>query len=170
MAGSRRPEVDIVVRWVSPPLKPGETPEQQLEEARELLLQFVMELARAAARRDAELERQALSCKYVSYGIHLGMIEVQKTATFADWLSGLRDRQARARIQVRIDRLALGNPGDVKPVGEGVSELRVVYSPGYRIYFVQRGNVLVVLLCGGDKSSQSRDIAAAKALARELGE
>ncbi len=81
---------------------------------------------------------------------------------------GLRDMRARARIAVRIDRLALGNPGDVKPVGEGVSELRIPYGPGYRLYYVQKGDELVILLCGGNKGSQRRDIAAAKALAKEM--
>jgi putative addiction module killer protein len=80
----------------------------------------------------------------------------------------LRDRQARARIQVRIDRLSLGNPGDVRPVGEGVSELRIDYGPGYRIYFVQRGIEIVVLLAGGDKRTQARDIRTALDLARSL--
>ena len=95
------------------------------------------------------------------------MIEVRQTAVFAKWLAGLRDREARARIAVRIDRMALGNPGDVKPVGSGVSEMRITYGPGYRVYFTRRGDVLVLLLCGGDKSSQPRDIAAAKAMAAE---
>jgi putative addiction module killer protein len=80
----------------------------------------------------------------------------------------LRDVRAVARIQIRIDRLALGNPGDVNSVGEGVSEMRVDYGPGYRVYFVQRGKTLVVLLCGGDKRSQSSDISLAKKLAREF--
>lgn len=96
------------------------------------------------------------------------MIELRKTAAFNAWLAGLRDRAARSRILVRLDRLALGNPGDVKPVGEGVSELRVPYGPGYRVYFVQRGAVLIILLCGGDKSSQSRDIEQAKVMVRQL--
>lgn len=96
------------------------------------------------------------------------MPEVRQTAVYATWFAGLRDRQARARIDIRIRRLALGNPGDVKPIGEGVSELRVDYGPGYRVYFIRRGNELIVLLAGGDKSSQERDIRQAKALAREL--
>ena len=80
----------------------------------------------------------------------------------------MRDREARARIDARIRRLSLGNPGDVKPVGEGVSELRIDYGPGYRVYFVQRGQTLVVLLAGGDKHTQDRDIKTALDLAREL--
>nr|WP_252263873.1 type II toxin-antitoxin system RelE/ParE family toxin [Paracidobacterium acidisoli] len=82
-------------------------------------------------------------------------------------MRGLRDAQARARIAARIRRLAFGNPGDVKPVGDGVSELRIHYGPGYRVYFIQRGTVLIVLLCGGDKSTQDKDIEAAKRLAKE---
>ena len=96
------------------------------------------------------------------------MPEVRQTSSYAEWFKALRDRTARARIDIRIRRLTLGNPGDVKPVGEGVSELRVDYGPGYRVYFVQNADVLVVLLAGGDKSTQDRDIRLAKALAREL--
>jgi putative addiction module killer protein len=96
------------------------------------------------------------------------MIEVRQTSTFMEWRAGLRDGIARKRIGARIDRLSFGNFGDVKPVGEGVSELRLDFGPGYRIYFVQRGDVLVILLCGGDKSSQVRDIAKAKQMAQEL--
>lgn len=93
------------------------------------------------------------------------MTTIRTTPHFDAWLSGLRDRQARQRIAIRIDRLALGNFGDVKPVGEGVSELRIDYGPGYRVYLIQRGDV--ILLCGGDKTTQSRDIAWAKDLAKE---
>jgi putative addiction module killer protein len=98
------------------------------------------------------------------------MIEVRRTAEFDSWLRRLRDRAARARIAIRIDRLVLGNLGDVRPVGEGVSELRVDYGSGYRVYFVRRGETLVILLFGGNKSSQSRDVARAKALAEQLEE
>ncbi len=95
-------------------------------------------------------------------------VEVRQTDVFVDWFATLRDRQARARITIRIRRLSLGNPGDVKPVGGGVSEMRIDYGPGYRIYFVQRGATIVVLLCGGDKRSQDRDIVRAQALAQEV--
>jgi len=96
------------------------------------------------------------------------VIEIRQTEVYCRWFESLRDRQARARIDVRIRRLSLGNPGDVKPVGEGVSELRIDYGPGYRVYFVQRGQTLVILLAGGDKQTQDRDIKTALELAREL--
>ena len=96
------------------------------------------------------------------------MIQVRQTEAYAEWFARLRDRQARARVDARIRRLSLGNPGDVKPVGEGVSELRIDYGPGYRVYFVQRGKTLIVLLAGGDKRTQDRDINKAIALARGL--
>jgi putative addiction module killer protein len=96
------------------------------------------------------------------------MPEVRQTEGFASWLAGLRDDRARARINVRIRRLALGNPGDVKPIKEGVLEMRIDYGPEYRVYFVQRGVALVILLAGGDKRTQDRDIASALALARTL--
>ena len=96
------------------------------------------------------------------------MIEVRQTAPFAKWIETLRDRRARARIELRLDRLALGLFGDVKPVGGGVSELRVDYGPGYRVYFTQKGRELVILLAGGDKTTQDRDIERAQALARDL--
>ena len=96
------------------------------------------------------------------------MIEIRKTEIFADWLNGLRDRRAKARIQARIDRLERGHFGDVTSVGEGVSELRIFYGSGYRVYFVQRGPVVVILLSGGDKSTQDSDIVKAKELAKKL--
>jgi putative addiction module killer protein len=96
------------------------------------------------------------------------MIEVRQTDVFVDWFAGLRDREARARITVRIRRLSLGNPGDVKPVGRGVSVKRIDYGPGYRLYFVRRGGTVVVLLCGGDKRNQDRDVARALELAQEV--
>jgi putative addiction module killer protein len=96
------------------------------------------------------------------------MPEVRQTESFARWLAGLRDDRARARINVRIRRLSAGNPGDVKPVGEGVLEMRIDYGPGYRVYFVPRGTSLVILLAGGDKGTQDRDITAARVLARGL--
>lgn len=98
------------------------------------------------------------------------MIEIRKTEVFARWLDDLRDLRARARIQARIERLAAGNPGDVKPTGEGVSELRIDYGPGYRVYFKRRGWQLIILLAGGDKSSQAKDIMVAHRLARDLTE
>ncbi|MBI3608819.1 MAG: type II toxin-antitoxin system RelE/ParE family toxin [Nitrospirae bacterium] len=96
------------------------------------------------------------------------MIEIRKTDIFAQWLDRLRDIHARARVQARIERLAAGNAGDVKPVGEGVSELRIGYGPGYRVYFTKRGREVIILLAGGDKSTQSSDIKAALRLARKL--
>jgi putative addiction module killer protein len=96
------------------------------------------------------------------------MLEIRQTAEYAQWFEDLRDRQARVRIQTRIDRLSLGNAGDVRPVGEGVSELRIDYGPGYRVYFAQRDPVVIVLLAGGDKRTQDRDIQTALALARNL--
>ena len=96
------------------------------------------------------------------------MLEVRQTDTFVNWLRALKDANAVARIAARIRRLELGNLGDVKPVGEGVSELRIDYGPGYRIYFVRQGNTVVILLCGGDKTSQQRDVERALLLARHL--
>ena len=98
------------------------------------------------------------------------MIEVRKTDVFVQWLDGLRDIQARAGVQAGIDRLVAGNPGDVEPVGEGVSELRINYGPGYRVYFKKRGRELIILLAGGDKNTQAKDIKAALRLARDLSE
>jgi len=96
------------------------------------------------------------------------MVEIRKTDVFARWLDNLKDIRAKARILIRIDRMQTGNFGDVSPVGEGVSELRIFYGPGYRIYFAQRGSEVVILLNGGDKGSQNKDIARAKKLAQEL--
>lgn len=90
------------------------------------------------------------------------MIELIKSDAFDEWLENLRDERAKARIIARLDRLAAGNPGDVKPVGDGVSELRINYGPGYRVYYMQHGAELIVLLCGGDKSTQDKDIRKAK--------
>lgn len=98
------------------------------------------------------------------------MFTIRETDEFADWLASLRDAQVRAPIARRIYRLADGNPGDVKPVGEGVSELRIDLGPGYRVYFVRQGAIVIILLCGGDKSSQSRDIAKARKMAKALRE
>jgi putative addiction module killer protein len=96
------------------------------------------------------------------------MIEIRQTEIYARWFSSLRDRQARARIDVRIRRLSLGNPGDVKPIGKGVSELRIDYGSGYRVYFLPKGDTLIILLAGGDKHTQARDIQTALDLAQEL--
>jgi putative addiction module killer protein len=96
------------------------------------------------------------------------MTEVRQTDKYSKWFDALHDKQARARINTRIRRLSLGNPGDVKPVGEGVSELRIDYGPGYRVYFAQRGREVVILLAGGDKRTQGKDIQTARALARNL--
>jgi putative addiction module killer protein len=93
--------------------------------------------------------------------------ELIKSGTFDRWLQGLKDLNARSRVIARLDRLALGNAGDVKPVGSGVSELRIDYGPGYRVYFTQRGPVVILLLCGGDKSTQAADIKRAISIAKE---
>ncbi len=95
-------------------------------------------------------------------------MEIRKTEIFVDWLEGLRDSRAKARIITRLDRMEMGNFGDVKPVGGGVNELRIHYGPGYRVYFVRRGPVVVILLCGGDKRTQHADIVKAKKLADKL--
>ena len=96
------------------------------------------------------------------------MLQIRKTETYVQWIDNLRDLQARARVQVRIERLAAGNPGDVRAVGEGVSELRIDYGRGYRVYFTKRGREVMILLAGGDKTTQSADIKVALRLARNL--
>jgi putative addiction module killer protein len=96
------------------------------------------------------------------------MITIHRTESFIEWLTSLRDQLAKAHIARRIDRLARGNAGDVKPVGEGVSEMRIDHGPGYRVYFANRGGTLIILLCGGDKRTQDRDIKRAIDLAREF--
>ncbi|MBM4294814.1 MAG: type II toxin-antitoxin system RelE/ParE family toxin [Deltaproteobacteria bacterium] len=96
------------------------------------------------------------------------MMEIRQTEVYSRWFNSLRDRQARARLDARIRRLSLGNLGDVKLVGEGVSELRIDYGPGYRVHFVQRGQTLVILLAGGDKHTQDQDLKTARQLAQEL--
>lgn len=98
------------------------------------------------------------------------MIEFKQTEIFRKWRTRLRDERARAMIASRLDRLAFGNAGDVKPVGQGVSELRIDYGPGYRIYFLKLGDAIIILLCGGDKSTQAKDIQTAKRLAEEWRE
>lgn len=95
------------------------------------------------------------------------MISAVRTDEFSDWLKALNDDRAKARVLIRIDRLVAGNPGDVEPVGEGVSEMKIDYGPGYRVYYIKRGSMLIILLCGGDKSTQKRDIKRAKQLALE---
>ena len=94
------------------------------------------------------------------------MFEIRKTEIFDKWFINLRDRRAKARIQARIDRARFGNFGDVSPVGEGVSEMRIFYGPGYRVYFIQQGKDVVILLSGGDKNTQSKDIVQAKEIAK----
>lgn len=101
-------------------------------------------------------------------GLQFAMLEIRKTETYAQWIDNLSDLQARARVQVRIERLVAGNPGDVKAVGEGVSELRIDYGSGYRVYFMKRGREVVILLAGGDKASQAGDIKIALRLAHNL--
>ena len=98
------------------------------------------------------------------------MIEIKQTETYFKWEHKLKDQRAKAAIAARVFRLANGLLGDVSPVGQGISELRIHYGPGYRIYFKQNGNEIVILLCGGDKSTQSKDIGIAKKLAKELGD
>ena len=106
--------------------------------------------------------------QFVIYMLHFAVIEVRQTEVFSKWLRKLRDQQARGRIADRLLRVQGGNLGDAKTVGGGVSELRIDYGPGYRVYFVQRGPVVIVLLCGGDKRTQAADIKRAKRMVREL--
>ena len=96
------------------------------------------------------------------------MFELKQTETFRKWRTTLKDERTRALIASRLDRLAYGHAGDAAPVGEGISELRIHHGPGYRIYFRKQGKTVILLLCGGDKSSQAKDIALAKRLSREL--
>jgi putative addiction module killer protein len=96
------------------------------------------------------------------------MMQIVQTAVLTAWLNGLNDQSAKSRIIVRIRRFELGNPGDIKSVGDGVNEMRIDYGPGYRIYFTRRGEIVVILLCGGDKRSQSKDIKAAQRMAKEV--
>jgi putative addiction module killer protein len=98
------------------------------------------------------------------------MIQFKQTETFRKWRLRLKDERARALIASRLDRLAFGNAGDVKPVGQRISELRIDYGPGYRIYYLKRGSTVIILLCGGDKSTQTKDIKTAKRLADEWSE
>jgi len=120
----------------------------------------------------SRLTQDALTIVYTNASViyNSQTIEVRQTTTFREWLDGLADSQAAARITQRIVRLQAGLFGDTKSVGDGVFELRIDYGPGYRVYFVERGHVLIILLCGGDKKSQKRDINRAKALADELEE
>jgi putative addiction module killer protein len=98
------------------------------------------------------------------------MIEIRQTETYRKWFDSVRDRNAKVRIDLRIRRLSLGNTGDVKPVGGGISELRIDYGPGYRVYYIKRENQIIILLAGGDKSTQSKDIKKAQELSRKLEE
>ena len=127
------------------------------------LSQFLLSVSAASAETPRVFVDFVYPARY-----NWAMVEIRQTEVYAKWFDRLRDREARARINARIRRLSLGNPGDAKPVGEGVSELRIDYGPGYRVYFVQRGQTLVVLLAGGEKSTQSRDIKTALDLARGL--
>lgn len=104
----------------------------------------------------------------MNHGTHSHPYSIRTTEAFDQWFSRLRDRRAKARILARIDRFESGNPGDIKSLGDGVSEMRISHGPGYRIYYTQRGDVIVILLCGGDKSTQTRDIKKAKEMAQHL--
>jgi putative addiction module killer protein len=119
-------------------------------------------------RRSTPAVRHVAENTPVNYSSQVS--KVVRSDTFDRWLRKLKDRRAAARVLVRIDRLADGNPGDVKPVGEGISELRINYGPGYRVYYLQDGDELILLLCGGDKSTQDDDIKNAKRIAKEWKE
>lgn len=130
-------------------------------------------------RRQSILLRDSSDCRYAGAGeidisvvdrIQSGMITLRRTLEFIKWMGDLKDGRAKRAIAARIERLVNGNPGDVKPVGHGVSELRIRFGPGYRVYYVQRGSVLIILLCGGDKSTQDSDIKRAYEIAQELEE
>ncbi len=100
----------------------------------------------------------------------IGVVQIKKSSTFDGWLSQLKDPQGKARILIRITRLEAGNPGDVKPVVDGLSEMRIDYGPGYRVYYKRHGDQIILLLCGGDKSTQAGDIKDAKAIAAQWNE
>jgi putative addiction module killer protein len=131
-----------------------------------LLAEQLGEFPRPLAHRQPEIAPIIYTSGAVIYSSQ--MIEVRQTAVFREWLDGMADRRAAARIAQRIVRLQAGLLGDAKSVGDGLMELRVDAGPGYRVYFLQRGRVLIILLCGGDKKSQRRDIDRAKALAEDL--
>jgi putative addiction module killer protein len=138
-------------------------------QARSAVIRETIPGFRCRSIRATYLQRNYTRLPYrILWDTIMSVIEIRKTQAFADWFSDLRDKHAKARIQVRIDRMSLGNLGDTAPVGEGVSELRIHYGPGYRVYFIQRGHELIILLGGGDKGTQRHDIKAALALAREL--
>ncbi|HEY7302216.1 MAG TPA: type II toxin-antitoxin system RelE/ParE family toxin [Xanthobacteraceae bacterium] len=111
--------------------------------------------------------RSGKHCTAVNYGLHCRTVKVRRTAEFDNWLRRLRDERAKARIASRIQRIAFGNLGDCKSLGGGLTEMRVDYGPGYRIYFIEQGPDVVILLCGGDKRQQQRDIRRARELTRQ---
>ncbi|MDR1470534.1 MAG: type II toxin-antitoxin system RelE/ParE family toxin [Spirochaetaceae bacterium] len=113
------------------------------------------------------LQRTSTSLDDRRFINYINYVEIRETETFRKWFSGLRDGLAKRRIDMRIKRLAMGNPGDVASAGEGVSEMRIFYGPGYRVYFKDTGKEIIILLCGGDKSTQSADIEKARDLARD---
>ena len=117
-----------------------------------------------------DIQLSAAVDSFVIVDYSSSMKEIIESSVFKTWLSSLRDRRARVRIIQRIDRLKAGNAGDTKPIGEGLSELRIDYGPGYRVYYMQQGSIVVILLCGGTKRDQAKDITTAKALAQAWGE